>query len=333
MRRRFLPRLLLALTALAGLAGISWSTLALWFDGPHDPLWAAMTSGLVVIGAALAIAMVRPFPRAVFSLFAGTAVVVTWWLSIPPRNDRQWYADVAELPWGTVEGDHLTLHNVRNFTYRTDTDYTPRWETRTYDLAQLTGIDLFISYWGPTLIAHTIASWEFADGQHLAISIETRKEQGESYSAVRGFFRQYELYYVVADERDVVGVRTNVRGERVYLYRFRAAPERARAILLDYVAEINALRERPVWYNALTQNCTTTIRHHLKHVSPESTWDWRILANGRLDELAYERGNINTTLPFATLRQHSDITAAAQRAATDADFSARIRSDLPPRPQ
>jgi len=151
------------------------------------------------------------------------------------RNDRAWYDDVAELPWATIDGDRVTIRNVRNFTYRSDTDYTPRWETRTYDLSKLTGQDLFLSFWGPTMIAHTIASWEFSDGQHLAISIETRKKQGESYSALLGFFRQYELYYVVADERGVVGVRTNVRGERVHLYR---AAAQAAAADPDFSARI-----------------------------------------------------------------------------------------------
>ena len=115
----------------------------------------------------------------------------------------------------------VTIQNVRNFKYRSETDYDQRWETRTYNLDQIRGVDLFLSFWGPTQIAHTIVSWEFDDGQHLAISIETRKAKGESYSALRGFFRQYELYYVVADERDLVGLRTNYRGEQVYLYRIR----------------------------------------------------------------------------------------------------------------
>src|SRR6202035_2568939 len=112
--------------------------------------------------------------------------------------------------------------------------------------------DMFLSYWGPTLIAHTIASWEFDDGRHLAISIETRKERGETYSALRGFFRQYELVYVVADEHDLIGLRTDYRGEQVYLYRLRVSAVPARALLVDYLQEINRLAEHPQWYNALT---------------------------------------------------------------------------------
>ncbi|MGH7429700.1 MAG: DUF4105 domain-containing protein, partial [Candidatus Methylomirabilaceae bacterium] len=206
------------------------------------------------------------------------------------------------------------------------------WEDRTYDLARLRGLDLFLSFWGPTLIAHTIMSWEFDDGQHLAVSIETRREQGEPYSALRGFFRQYELYYVVADERDLVRLRTNYRGERVYLYRLRGTPELARALLLAYVDEVNRLATRPKWYNAFTHNCTTAIRFHVQQVGIRNPWNWRILTNGKADELLYLRGTIHTGLPFAELRAKSDITTKAQAADHDPAFSRRIRAGLPPRP-
>jgi hypothetical protein len=228
-----------------------------------------------------------------------------------------------------MSGNRVTIENVRNFDYRTETDYTERWETRTYDLDGLQGVDMFLAFWGPTLIAHTITSWEFADGQHLAVSIETRKEKGESYSALLGFFRHYELYYVVADERDVVRLRTNYRGEQVYLYRLRMPVHQARAVLLDYLKEINRLADRPVWYNALTHNCTTTIRTHAQQVAAGRPWDWRILANGRLDELGYERGQIDTSLPFSELKARSDITEKARAADAAADFSRRIREGLP----
>src|SRR5262249_16303092 len=223
----------------------------------------------------------------------------------------------------------LVIQNVRNFDYRSETDFTERWEERTFDLAKLQGADLFLSYWGSPSIAHTIVSWDFGDGQHLAISIETRKERGESYSALLGFFRQYELYYVVADERDVIGVRTNHRGERVYLYHVRLPPERSRALLLDYLKEVNQLTEEPRWYNALTHNCTTTIREHAARVGPVQPWSWQILANGYLDQLWYERGVLDNSLPFAELKARSDITERAKAADGAADFSARIRDGLP----
>jgi len=218
---------------------------------------------------------------------------------------------------------------VRNFKYRSESDYDQRWETRTYDLDRLRGVDLFLSFWGPTQIAHTIVSWEFDDGQHLAISIETRKEKGESYSALRGFFHQYELYYVVADERDLVGLRTNCRGEQVYLYRIRIPRPQARALLVDYLNEVNLLAEHPRWYNALTQNCTTTIRGHAQNAGAGGRLNWKLIANGHLDQLLYERGQIYSDLPFADLRARSDITEKAKAAGDSPDFSARIRQGLP----
>ena len=313
------------------LAGIGWGVLALWFDGPTSHFAAAALGAVFAVSSLALPALVRPFHRGLLAAALPLLLVVVWWSRIAPSNDRDWMPDVARLPRATIDGDRVTIENVRNFVYRSENDYDPRWETRTYDLDQLRGVDLFLSFWGPTLIAHTIASWEFADGRHLAISIETRKERGESYSAVRGFFRQYEVYYVVADERDVVGLRTNYRGERVFLYRTKAKPAAARAILLDYLREINRLAEHPRWYNALTHNCTTAIRYHVQNVSPGRPWDWRLLANGYLDELGYERGTIDTSLPFAELRRRSDITERAKSGGLGPDFSERIRVGLPQR--
>lgn len=320
------------LTLLLGLllvVGIAWGALALWFDGPADRWLAGLLSTGWVAVCLMVLITVRPPVYALAAVAMAFLVLLGWWLSIPPDNDRDWYPDVARLPAATIVGSRLTLHNLRNFDYRSETDYTERWETRVFDLDRLQGMDLFISFWGPTLIAHTITSWEFTDGSHLAISIETRKQKGESYSAIRGFFRQYELYYVVADERDVIRLRTNYRGERVYLYRIQVKPEFARALLLDYLAEVNRLAKQPRWYNALTSNCTTVIRHHIRQVSPGYPWSWKILANGYLDELAYARGTIDTTLPLAELRRQSDITAKAQAADRDPAFSQQIRVGLP----
>ena len=308
---------------------IAWGALALWFDGPSARWLARILSVGFAAGSLTLLALLRPFARAVLIVLAAFLVLVTWWSLIPPRNDRDWYPDVARLSHATIEGNRLTIENVRNFDYRTETDYTPQWETRTYDLDRLRGVDLFLSFWGPTLIAHTITSWEFDGGQHLAISIETRKEKGESYSAVRGFFRQYEVYYVVADERDVVGLRTNYRGERVYLYRIRMQPERARALLFDFLKDVNSLAQKPRWYNALTYNCTTAIRYHVQHVAEGRPFDWRVLANGRGDELLYESRRIDTSVPFPELKKRSDITEKAKAANDAPDFSARIRVGLP----
>jgi hypothetical protein len=223
----------------------------------------------------------------------------------------------------------VLVHNVRNAEYRTETDYTVRLEDRALDLAQLRSLDLFLDYWGSPLIAHTIMSWGFAGDQYLAISIETRKQQGEEYSALRGFFRQYELALVVADERDVVRLRTNVRGEDVYVYRLDASPADARLILLKYLAEVNQLRARPQWYNALTENCTTAIRRIAGADARRSWWSWKLVLNGHLDELAYDIGAIDRSLPFQVLKAKSHVNDRAKAANADPRFSVRIRDGLP----
>jgi hypothetical protein len=302
-----------------------WACAALWFDGP--------LSGWLGAGFAAAVAGIfgwlRPFRIKLISFAGLMLLVVGWWLSIEASNDRDWQPAVGRLPTASFEGDLVTIRNVRNFDYRSETDFDERWEERTYDLSRLRGMDMFLSYWGSPWIAHTIASWEFDDGRHLSVSIETRKERGEEYSAVLGFFRQYELYYVFAAERDLVGVRTQYLGEDVFLYRLRTPVETARALLLDYLEEANRLATTPRWYNAMTHNCTTAIRYHMKNIAAENPWDWRILVNGHIDELGYERGSIDTELPFEELRVQSNITERARSAGSGPEFSQRIREGLP----
>jgi len=310
----------------------AWACLALWIDGPASRPLAGALAAVFAIGFASLLVAVRPVRNAALLWLVAFAGVLLWWLSLAPRQDRDWQPDVAQLPSAEIHGDQLLLHNVRNFEYRSETDFTPRWEERRLDLSRIVGLDLFLSFWGPTAIAHTIMSWEFDDGQHLAISIETRKEKGEEYSALRGFFRRFELYYVVADERDLVGLRTNHRGETVRLYRLPTPPERARGLLLTYLEKIDRLTRAPDWYNALTHNCTTSIRLHVVEGGGRLPLDWRLLLNGHLDELLYESGRLNRSLSLAELRQHSDITAKARAAGASPEFSRLIREGLPARP-
>jgi hypothetical protein len=322
-------RVLLGVAAVPVVAAFAWGAAALHFDGPR-PAWLA--NGLAAAWGLAGLAVlwrVWPFWRALIALSVGFAVLLLWWTHIPARNDRDWQPDVARVPRADVRGDTLTLYDVRNFDYLSETDFTPRWEDRTYDLSRLQGLDLFMSYWSGPSIAHTIASWDFGDGQHLAISIETRKERGEEYSAIGGFFRQYELCYIAADERDVVRLRTNYRGEQVYLYRIRVPPERARRLLLAYVDDMNELAAHPRFYNAATQNCTTTIRMLNERLGAVPRWDWRVLANGYADQMLYERGAIDTGLPFAELKTRSLINDRAKAADQDPSFSTRIRDGLP----
>ena len=329
MVRRVVRAVATLMLSVIVIAAVGWSVLAVWFDGPHSRLLAGAIAGVVAAVSIVSAAVVRPFLSGLVIALAPVVVVALWWTSIPPINNRNWAPEVARCARATFDGDRVTIENVRNFKYRSESDYDQRWETRTYDLNGIRGVDLFLSFWGPTQIAHTIVSWEFNDGQHLAISIETRKEKGETYSALRGFFRQYELYYVVADERDLVGLRTNYRGEQVYLYRIRAPDVQARALLIDYLDEVNSLAEHPQWYNALTENCTTAIRGHAQNIGAGGRLDWRLLANGHLDQLLYERGQIDTDISLNDLRNRSDITEKAKAADDGPDFSARIRQGLP----
>ncbi|HZO08792.1 MAG TPA: DUF4105 domain-containing protein [Myxococcota bacterium] len=321
-----MARLLLAPVLLAGIA---WAAAALWFDGPTSRGLAGALAGAFALANLAILAAVRPTRRAALAIVACVAAVAFWWLRIPPRNDRDWLPDVARTARTSFDGSRVTVENVRNFAYRSETDYDERWETRTFDLDHVIGANLFLSFWGPTLIAHTIVTFEFDDAPPLAISIETRKEKGETYSAVLGFFRHYELYYVVADERDVIGVRADWRGEHVRLYRVKMPAAEARALLVDYLQEVDRLAAKPQWYNAFSHNCTTAIRQHRRRLGTAQAFDWRILANGRLDELMYERGAIDTTLPLDELRVRSDVTERARAAGDAPDFSRRIREGVP----
>ena len=320
-------RLVVLLTAIIAVA---WAFGAVWFDAPFGNANRVL-AGLLAMASAIALLFVRPFWRKlgiVVVLFAG---VLIWWLTIKPSEDRAWQPDVARRGWADIQGDEITLHEVRNCDYRTESDYTPRWETRVVHLSKLTGIDLAINFWGSPWIAHPIASFQFADSLPLAISIETRKAIGQSYSALRGFYRQYELIYISADERDVIRLRTNYRGEEVYLYHTTASAERARAIFLEYLERLNQLHERAEFYNAVTDNCTTNIRvANVAAGSRVPPWNWRILLNGKGDELLYQRGFIDRDLPFAELKARSFINPRAKLADASPDFSELIRVGLPP---
>jgi hypothetical protein len=272
---------------------------------------------------------VRPRHRGVILSFCLFALVVAWWLTIPPSNNRDWQPDVAVLPSATISGDTVTIHNIRNCDYRSETDYDCRYYDRTFDLARLKSVDLFLVYWGSPYIAHTMFSFGFEGQGQVCFSIETRKEKGEAYSAIKGFFKQYELTYVVADERDVVRLRTNYRKEDVYLYRLKAEPALIRKVFLDYLRQVNRIHDRAEWYNALTSNCTTNIWGHIAPYVRNARFDWRILGNGFLDKMIYERGTVDTSLPFAELKKLSYINPRARQADGDPGFSLRIREGLP----
>jgi len=260
---------------------------------------------------------------------ATAGVWLLWWQSPLPANDRHWQTDVAVLPYASVDGPRITLHNVRNFHYRSEFDYEPRYYDKQVNLDELVGIDLIASYWMGPAIAHVFLSFAFADGQHVAISIETRKEVGESYSTIKGFFRQYELYYVVADERDVIGLRTQHRqdpAEQVYLYPLQGSLDNARNLFMAYIERINQLHERPEFYNTLTTNCTTSIWMSAQVNEQHLPFSWKLLASGHVPQYLYERGRLQGhERPFADLQRDALINPRAQAAGNSPEFSRLIR--------
>ena len=312
---------------LAALVCTAWAFGALYFDFPTAGMFAAILFVVVLLAT---LAFVRGKPLKLGIIFAACALVAAWYLTIKPSNDAAWQPDVAQTAWAEINRDEVTFHNVRNCDYRTDTDFTTHWETRTVRLSQITGMDVFIMYWGSPWMAHPILSFRFADALPLCFSIETRKTIGQEYSALRGLYRQYTLIYIVADERDSIRVRSKYRhGEDVYLYRTLESPAQARARFLEYVNATNTLRDHPRWYNALTSNCTTNIRTQ-RSVDQRASWDWRMLVNGKSDEWLYERHLIATGgLPFSELKRRSQINKRANDADQDPDFSRLIREDLP----
>ena len=324
-----------AATALLGLltaASGLWGTLAVLYSGPENEVLRnalAAAVALVSMAALIGVAIRRWRWRALGVQAALFVVLLAWWRGIEPSNARDWQADVALLPRATIEGDVVTLHNIRNFDYRSETDYTPASYDKRFELSRLEGVDLVAVYWMGPAIAHIFVSFAFAGGEHLAISIETRKEKGEGYSTVKGFFRQYELYYVVADERDVIRLRSNYRHdppEDVYVYRVQGPIENGRRFFVDYLNKINALNSQPEFYNTLTTNCTTNIWMH-SLVNPQHLpLSWKILASGYVPEYLYETGRLDTSVPFPELSRRAHVNARAQAADKAADFSRRIRA-------
>jgi hypothetical protein len=311
-----------------------WGALVLFYlaPGPRGVrvtlAWVLVALGLVTLGALVA----RRGRRAAIPACAVAFVLVlVVWGNATPRSDRDWQPEVAVLPYADIKGDLVTVHNIRNFDYRTETDFTPAYYDKTFDLRRLDRVDLLAVYWMGPAIAHLFVSFGFGD-DHLAISIEARKDRTREYATLPGFFRQYELVYVVADERDVVRVRTNYRKsppEDVYLFRVIGPIANGRRIFLDYMRDINRLREHPRFYNTLTTNCTTMILAHAAVNPGHLPLSWKVLLSGYAPEYVYDQGRLDHSLSFEELKRRSHINAAAQAADKAPDFSRRIRVGLP----
>jgi hypothetical protein len=328
---RWLTRLGLALVWLV-LAVLSlWAMAALYIDVRWSVLRVPLTI-LYVVMLVVILARYKLHIRAALLCFGCFCVVLAWWLSLKPTNIGNWQGDVDRPAWVEMDGNRMVIHNLRNCDYRTETDYSNCWSDRTVNLSDLRGADLFFTTWGVRWIGHPIVSFQFGDNQHVAFSIEARYKGDQAYSAILGFFRQYELIFVVADERDVIRLRTNYRkDEEVFLYRTSLDSESARAIFLTYVRYLNQLKDHPEWYNALTRNCTTTLDKPIsKEVANPQPWNYQFLVNGTLDELLYDRGRLVTDgLSFEDLKSRAHINADARAADNSPEFSALIRAGRP----
>jgi len=320
----------MAVAAGAALATVWASLAAYWSDIPGQTARTALAV-VIVLAAALIFVVIRR--RAVaYAVFLGAlAIFSLWWAAIPASGVRDWQRDMAVLPFAQVHGDMVTVRNIRNFVYTTETDYTPAYYDKTFDLRALASVDLIAVYWMGDAIAHVMVSFGFGGKDHLCLSIETRREVGEDYSSIKGFFKQYELMYVVADERDLIRLRTTYRNppEDVYIYRTRMAPEKARLLFLEYIKEINRLYEKPEFYNTLTTNCTTNVVRHLQAFGGKARYNWKILLSGYAPLYAYEQGALDDTVPFEALRAASHVNGKAATAGDSDDFSIRIREGLP----
>lgn len=316
--------LIILLTAL-------WGALALWYQlsggaaaqGIGALLWGALGVASVVLW------WLRGDARVLLPYAAGFALLLVWWSLIAPKQERVWADDVARNVTGTLKGNTVTLDNVRNFDWRSDDDYTVKWEQRSYNLDELRTVDTALSYWTGPYIAHTLISFGFADGRFLTFSIEIRKEKGESFSAIGGFFKHFEMSLVAADERDILRVRTNARGEDMHLYRVMMPKAAMRSLFLAYLAEAESLKRQPQFYNTLTANCTTIVFEMVRRIVPGLPLDYRLLASGYLDRYLFDVKGLVPGLSFQQLRMGGHVTARARAVNEDADFSHAIRRGMP----
>ena len=329
---RVAAAIILVVVALLCVALVSaWSALALWFRFPGPEWVRAVAAGVfAILGLTTAIALFtrRRWPAlAAFALAFGALLV--WWSTIKPPTDGDWAPDVARQTTGTVEGDILTLSDVREFEWKSDDDFTERWSKRAYDLSKLKTLDLFLAYWAGPEMAHVIMSFGFDDGDYLAWSVEVRREKNGEFSPIADAFRSHTLVYLAATERDSVRLRSNVRAEDVRLYRLRASPENARALLLEYVSEASALAEQPKFYNSITANCATVVVKLVRAAGGTLPFDWRLIVNGFLPGYLYDRGAVVTTMPLSELMALARINDRAKAADQSPDFSRLIRVGVP----
>ncbi len=320
------------LMSLVGLALGLWTlwTIGAFYYDLNVGLPQGVSSIVFLLACVAALIFCRGWKRPLM-VFGLCALTCAWWLTIEPSHDRVWEPDRALLASAEFEGDIVTIHNVRDGDRPNKDEYQANYHDRRVQLSKITGADMFLCYWGSPWLAHPILSFRIADAEPICFSIETRNELDEQYSTIAGFYRQYELIYIVCEERDAVRERTTHRvGEDVYLFKFDFPPDRARAVFRSYLETVNDIHAQPRFYNVLTSNCTTNVRVHgdatTKRPRP---WDWRILLPGKIDELIYMRDGFASELPLADLRKRGHVNEAANRIGRADDFSRGIRKGVP----
>ena len=309
----------------------AWASLALWYRLPAQELIRGLTASLfILVGLVTIIALYSRFRHPALACFvAAFGAVLIWWATIQPNDQANWAPDVARQVTGSLDGDMLTLTNMRGFEWRSDGNFTERWSTRTFDLKKLQTLDLFVSYWAGPEIAHTIMSFGFEGDNYIAWSIEVRRLNGGEYSPIADLFKSSPLVLIAADERDIVRLRTNIRHEDVQLYRLRTPPEKVRRLLLEYIADANRLAKSPRFYNSITTNCTTTIVKMMRAVDDTMPFNWRFIVNGYLPDYAHQRGALDTRTPLPVLKALAHIDKSADMADSSPDFSRLIRVNVP----
>ena len=315
---------------LIGIAGL-WGTLALWYQAPGGRGAKAALSALWLSLSVLCLAVLWSGRYAIASAVFAAAylVLLAWWRSLVPTNDHPWADDVARTLHGTLDGERATLHEVRNFDWRSAEDYTPRWETRSYDLGTLGSLDMIVSYWSSSAIAHVLLSFGFEDQGRLVFSVEIRREKTETYSEIGGFFKEFELIVIAADERDIVRLRTNIRRERTYLYRLRMTPAEIRALFLAYLAEANSLVNRPRFYHTLSGNCTILVYRMLRRILGPLPLSYRLWLSGYMPEYMYGVGRLDLRYPLEELRAMGYVSERGLAADQSPTYSADIRRGIP----
>lgn len=324
--------MLLSIITLSVFLSSVWALLALWYQAPGGMPGRLLCCGLwllAAVGCCYGLWAGLAWWQALLAYLLLFILLLLWWSGIKPSHDRDWADDLAQITTGQVEGSRVRLNNVRNFEWRSTTDYDIRWESRNYDLKRLRSVDMITSYWGLSSIAHVLVSFGFDDGEHVAFSVEIRRESHEHFSELGGFFKQFELSIIASDERDVVRVRSNVRDEDLWLYRINLSPANARKLFRSFVLQANQLAERPRFYHTVTGNCTTIVFSMMKQIVDGLPLDHRLLLTGHLPAYVHEVNGMMPGLTLEELQRRGRITQQARDAGDDPAFSARIRQGVP----